>query len=156
MKTAEDLLNEKGSEIVSVSPETTISEALQLMVEKRIGAVAVQQGGQFVGIWTERDLMRNSLDENFAPRTAKIGDYMTTNLITAPHDSPIISLADKFIGKHLRHLFIEREGRIIGLLSAKDIIKFNLQEKAQALDDLNEIVHLEFYEEWRWKQKKSK
>lgn len=156
MKTAEEILAEKGSYMYSVSPDTTIDDALQMMVDKRIGAILVKEGEEFVGIWTERDLMRNTIEAGFDPKSAKIGDYMTKGLISAPYDCPMVRLADKFVGKKLRHLLIERDGKYIGLLSTKDVIKFSLEEKARELDELNEIMHLDFYEEWRWKKKKKR
>ena len=84
MRTAEEILKDKDYEIVSVSPETTISDALQLMIKKQIGAMLIKDKEEIVGIWTERDLMRNTVTGGFDPATAKIGDYMTTGLLWAP------------------------------------------------------------------------
>ena len=56
MTTAEEILNEKGAYMYGVSPDTSIFDALQLMISKRIGAILVKEGDKIVGIWTERDL----------------------------------------------------------------------------------------------------
>ncbi len=85
MKTAEEILQEKARDIISVTPDTTIEEALQLMSYHKIGAILIKEGEHIVGIWTERDLMRNVLSPGFDIRQARIGDYMTTNLLSAPH-----------------------------------------------------------------------
>jgi signal-transduction protein with cAMP-binding, CBS, and nucleotidyltransferase domain len=155
-KTAEDILSEKGSDILFVSPNTTIYEALKIMLDRGVGSVLIKDGMEFTGIWTERDLMKNTVTENFDPKTAKISEYMTPRLIFAKHDDNIYSLADQFLGRRLRHLLIEREGKCIGVLSAGDIIRAGLQERTEQWERLNDIVKLEFYDQWRWHKKVKK
>ena len=126
------------------------------MIEKRIGAILIKESENCIGIWTERDLMRNTVSEGFDPKTAKISDYMTTGLISIAHDADALQLADQFLGRRLRHLLVERDGKFIGLLSAGDVIKAALQDRAQQVEEYSEIVHLEFYEKWRWKKQLQK
>jgi CBS domain-containing protein len=153
MKTAEEIIRDKGQEIISVSPDTTIRDALKLMVEKKIGAILVMEEGAIAGIWTERDLMRNTLVEGFDPKTAKISDYMSKNLITAPHTDSVYNLMEKFLGNRIRHLLIEKNGEFIGLISSGDCNKASLIEKSEELKDLKAVVNWEYYENWRWKKK---
>jgi len=152
MITAEEMVKQKGQEIITVPPDTTIYHALQVMLAHRIGAVLVKEGDEFVGIWTERDLMANTVTPGFDPNTARIRDYMVTGLQSAPHDESAYRLFDKFLGIRLRHLLIEKDGRFIGLLSTGDVIKTCLVEKADELKQLNSIVGWEYYENWRWKK----
>ena len=151
MKTAEQMINEKGNHLISVSPNTSVYDALRLMIEKQIGAILVKKGDEIVGIWTERDLMRNTVTAGFDAQKAKIGDYMTTGLKSAPASDTVYMLKDKFLGLKLRHLLIEKEGKYIGLLSIGDVIKASIQEKDQELKNLNAMVSWEYYENWRWK-----
>lgn len=151
MKTAEQMINEKGNHLISVPPNTSIYDALRLMIEKQIGAILVKKGDEIVGIWTERDLMRNTVNAGFDAQKAKIGDYMTTGLKSAPASDTVYMLKDKFLGLKLRHLLIEKEGKYIGLLSIGDVIKASIQEKDRELKDLNAMVSWEYYENWRWK-----
>jgi signal-transduction protein with cAMP-binding, CBS, and nucleotidyltransferase domain len=153
MITAEDILKEKGEEIICVSPEHSLHDALKIMLAKKIGAIVVKDGGNFVGIWTERDLMRNTVNENFDPSKAKIKDYMSTNLMSAQFSDSIYHLMDKFLGKRLRHLLIEKDGKYIGFLSAGDVTKALLVEKTEELEKLNKLVNMDYYENWRWKNK---
>ena len=155
-KTAEDILNEKGPEILSVEPDTTIHDALGFMTEKRVGAVLVKEGDVFLGIWTERDLMKNTIAEDFNPKMAHVRDYMTRELVSAAHDESIYGLMDKFLGLRLRHLLIERDGQFIGLLSSGDVIRAALQETSDQVKELDAIVHLKYYEEWRWNRRKKR
>ena len=151
MKTALDMLQEKGNKIFSVPPDTTIYEALNVMRDHNIGAMLVKENGNIAGIWTERDLVRNSLLAGFDPKTAKIGDYITTNLKKTADDATCYALLDKFLGMRLRHLLVEKDGELIGLLSIGDVIKAALVQKSTELDKLNAIVKWDYYEDWRWK-----
>lgn len=150
MKTALDIVKNKDKDIITVPENFTIYDALKVMVKNRIGAILVTRDEKIVGVWSERDLMEDTLKEGFDPQKAIIKDYMTTNLFSAPFDDSIYSLLDKFLGKRLRHLLIEKEGEYIGFLSTGDVIKANLMEKTRELKELNAIVSWEYYENWRW------
>lgn len=153
MKSAEDIVKEKGSDVFAISANATIQDALKMMVAKKIGAILVEQDDAIVGIWTERDLLRNSIVDDFDPKTARIGDYMTKKVVTADASENIYRMMDKFLGLRLRHLPIEKEGKVIGILSAGDVIKAALLEKTREFDELNAMVSWEYYENWRWSKK---
>lgn len=153
MYTAEDILNEKNREMITATPETVIKDALKIMVENQIGAILVKENDQIVGIWTERDLMRNIISDECDISTAKLGDYMTKDLKFAPHDASIYKLLDIFLGKRFRHILIQKDEKFIGILSMGDVIKANLNQKTKELQDLNAIVSWEYYENWRFTKK---
>ncbi len=153
MKTAGDIVKEKGNELITVPADATVQDALKVMVAKKIGAVLVENDGDIVGIWTERDLLRNSILDDFDTRTAKITDYMTKKIVTADAGENIYRMMDKFLGLRFRHLPVEQNGKIIGLLSAGDVIKAALVAKTKEFDELNEMVSWEYYENWRWSKK---
>lgn len=153
MKTAEDVLMEKGTDMIAVSKDSTVFDALKVMNEKKIGAILIKDGEEFVGIWTERDLMKNSIIDGYNPKTAKIADYMNTGLKFCEHNTTIYQLQDRFLGMRLRHLLVQKEGKYIGLLSAGDIMKTILNEKEKELKDLNAMTSWEYYENWRWEKK---
>jgi CBS domain-containing protein len=153
MNTAEDILNELNREMIYTDPDTTLKDALKIMVEKRIGAMVIKEGEEIKGIWTERDLMRNVLEDSFDLDKAALKDYMTTNIHTAPYDSSFYKLYDIFLGKRFRHLLIEKNGKIIGIISIGDVIKANLNRKTRELNDLNKIMKLDYYENWKFKKK---
>jgi len=149
MKTAEEVLREKARDIISVSPDTSIYDALQKMVHYKIGAILIKDDNEIIGIWTERDLMHDSLREDFNIRQARIGDYMTTGLLSAPNTDSCYELMDKFLGMRLRHLLIEKNGEYIGMLSSGDVMKETLLEKTREYESLNFEVSWDYYENWR-------
>ncbi len=154
MKTAEDLLNEKGSQMVTVSPDATVQEAVRIMIEKKMGAILVNDGGKYVGIWTERDLHRQILEPGFDHRTARVGDHMVMELKSAPHTDNIYQLFDKLVGLNIRHLLIDKDGEYIGIISERDVTRLALIDKSEEYEKLNEVVNFDYYEDWQWKKKK--
>ena len=151
MKTAEEMLKAKGSDILSVSADTVVLDALKKMNAGKVGAILVTRDDQPAGIWTERDLMRNMLDEGFDPKKTPIGDVMTRNLIFAPHSDTVYNLMDKFLGLRVRHLLIEKDGATIGMVSSGDVMKASIQEKDGELKQLNTMVGWDYYENWCWR-----
>jgi len=154
MNTAEDIVGDKQRDIVSISWDQTVQQACQKMVDRKIGAILVKKDGQFVGIWTERDLLRKMTEEGFDPQTAKIGDHMSTPLKTAPHSTRIHKLKEMFLGLYLRHLPIEKDGEFIGLLSIGDILRASLIDMDHQLKQINAFVTWDYYENWREGRKK--
>ncbi|UCD79150.1 MAG: CBS domain-containing protein [Desulfobacterales bacterium] len=154
MRTAEDIIKDKQSEIVSIAWDQTVQQACQKMVDKKIGAILVKKDNRYVGIWTERDLLKKMTEEGFNPQTAKIGDHMSAPLKTAPHSTRIHKLNEMFLGLFLRHLPIEKDGEFIGLLSIGDVLRASLIEMDRQLKELNAFVTWDYYENWREGRKK--
>jgi CBS domain-containing protein len=154
MNTAKDMLKDKNREMLCVSHDQSVHEVVELMVKSRIGAILVKKKDDIVGIWTERDLLRHSATPGFDPGKARIGDYMSSPLHSAPYDAPLESLEEMFLGLFIRHLLIEKEGRYIGLLSIGDVMRANLLEKDRKIKELNSLASWQYYENWGWKRKK--
>jgi len=154
MKTAEDILKEKGTPLLVSMPEDhTIHDAIQKMAEKHIGALLVTRNDVIVGIWSERDFLRNSLEPGFDPKKAKIKDYMQSELKSAQAETPIIQLQEMFLGLFIRHILIKKQDRYLGLLSIGDVLRASLLEKDQEIKELNQIASWEYYENWGWHKK---
>jgi signal-transduction protein with cAMP-binding, CBS, and nucleotidyltransferase domain len=153
METAKKMVKDKGQEIVSVPVGTTLFVALEKMNQKKVGAILVTRDEKIIGIWTERDLMQDVIHEGFSLKSGLIEDYMTTDLVFAPHTDTVFNLMDKFLGLRIRHLFIEEDGKIIGLVSGGDVMKSVIHAKDAELKQLNSMVSWDYYEDWKWKPK---
>jgi signal-transduction protein with cAMP-binding, CBS, and nucleotidyltransferase domain len=150
METAKDMLNDKMSDLVTVPVGTTIYKTLEIMNHHKFGAILVTRDKTVVGIWTERDLMRNVISKNFDPQKDLVDDFMTTDLISAPHTDTVYNLMDKFLGRRIRHILVEENGAYIGLLSAGDVMKCVIHAKDAELRQLNSMVSWDYYENWKW------
>ncbi len=154
MLTAEDILAEKGNVTIAVARDCKIADAISLMNEHRIGAILVEEDGKMVGIWTERDYLRNSGDPDFDPAQAKIGQYMTSPLHFAPSDASVTRLEEMFLGLYLRHLPVQKDGTFIGMVSIGDVLRANLLVKDRQIRELNSIASWQYYENWGWDRNK--
>jgi signal-transduction protein with cAMP-binding, CBS, and nucleotidyltransferase domain len=154
MKTAEDIVNDKNREIISIPHDHTIYQAAHKMVENKIGVILVTKNDEIVGIWSEKDLLREIINPEFDPETAKIGDYMTSPVQSAPHDARIHKLEEMFLGLFVRHLLVEKAGKYIGLISIGDVTRASLIEKERNFKELNAFVSWQYYENWKWGRKK--
>jgi len=149
MNTAEDIVKDKHQEIVSIEWDQTVQEACTKMVGRKIGAILVEKNGRFIGIWTERDLLRKMTEDKFDPATELIGDHMSAPLKTAAHSTRLHRLKEMFLGLYLRHLPIEKDGQFIGLLSIGDVLRASLIDMDHQLKQLNAFVTWDYYENWR-------
>ena len=154
MRTAEDILNEKRRDAVWIAGDRTVMDAVKMMVDNSIGAILIKEGERFVGIFSERDLLRNTADPDFDPGTARVSDFMSKPLQCAPHDMPLIRIKEKFLGLFIRHLVIEKEGRQIGMLSIGDVLRASLLEQDLQIKELNAVASWEYYDDWGWDRKK--
>jgi len=156
MKTAEDIVNDKQRDIVCISWDQTVHQTCRKMIERKIGAIVIKKNDKFVGIWSERDLLRNICNEGFDPLTARVSDYMSAPLQSAPHSTRIHKLEEMFLGLFLRHLMIEKDDKYIGMLSIGDVLRASLLDKDRQFRDLNEFVSWDFHENWQLGRSKNR
>jgi signal-transduction protein with cAMP-binding, CBS, and nucleotidyltransferase domain len=154
MKTAEDIIKNKGHEMISVSSETPLSKAVEVMKNNGIGAILITKKEKIVGIWTERDLLHNCIVKGFNLEKDEVSKYMDAKLSYAEHRDNLYALQDKFLGRRLRHLLIRKEGRLIGIISSGDVMRAAMDEKDRELKDVNAMAGWEYYENWKWEKSK--
>ncbi len=150
MKTAEDIILDKKNATVSITKTQTLSEAIDLMNHSKIGAILVEEDGNIVGIWTERDYLRGSSDPTFDPKSAPVGQHMTSPLHFAKHDASLTELEEMFLGLYVRHIPVKKEDRFIGMVSIGDVLRANLLEKDRQIKELNSMASWQYYENWGW------
>lgn len=148
MKTVRDILNTKVHLMISVEPDTTIYHALQVMAQHKLGSIIIAEDKKVMGIWTERDLLRNVMDDEFSIHTAKIKDYMSTGIQSIDIQASLNSLIDRFATLHNRHLLVTDEDTYVAVVSSGDAIRANLIERSEKYKELNTFLSWEYYEKW--------
>ena len=116
-----ELLDQKGYDVYSVSPQTTVFEALQLMAEKEIGALVVLEEGKMVGILSERDYARKVILKGKASKETLVRDIMSSKVIHIDPDAKVEKGLSLMTKNHFRHLPVLEEDRLVGVLSIEDV-----------------------------------
>lgn len=136
-----DILRIKGSSIFSVKPTTTIYEALELMMEKNIGALLVSDQGKLVGIFTERDYARKVVLKGKASKDTTIREAMTENPVTVTPDSSIDECMKLMTSRFIRHLpVLHSNVELAGMISIGDVVKFIIDEQRYIIEDLEHYI----------------
>ncbi|KJS33468.1 MAG: hypothetical protein VR64_01410 [Desulfatitalea sp. BRH_c12] len=155
MQTAEDILQGKPNRrMVSIDADQSVAAAVQKMIDANIGAILIENKGDLIGIWTERDLLHLVGRSESDPRNSRIGDHMASPLHCAAHDTPVEQLEEMFLGLFIRHILIRKQNSYIGLLSIGDALRASLLEKDRRIKKLNSIASWQYYENWGWDRKK--
>jgi CBS domain-containing protein len=136
MKTARELLQVKRPGIVSVSPDATVYEALEVMAERHIGAVLVMDGAQMVGVLSERDYARKVALNNRNSRETKVRDIMTAKVICIGPERTVDECMGLMSERHIRHLPVLDGDTVIGLLSMRDLVQDTISEQRFLIEQL--------------------
>jgi CBS domain-containing protein len=137
----EHILSEKGREVVTIAPDMTLADAARTLVQRRIGAVVVSDPGQPVlGILSERDIVRALAATGAAALEEPVSLYMTAKVVTCTTRSPINDLMETMTTGKFRHVPIVENGRLMGIVSIGDIVKFRVAEIERESDALREYI----------------
>ncbi len=140
MKTVRTLLDQKGRDIYSVEPTTTIYEALALMAELNLGAVVVLDDDELVGIMSERDYARKVILEGHSSRDTPVTDIMTHEVETVTEDASVEDCMTKMAEGQFRHLPVVEGESVIGLVSIGDIVKSMIEVQERLIGDLERYI----------------
>lgn len=136
-----NILQTKNSTAISVCPDNTVFEALELMVDKNIGALLVlDHDGEFVGIFTERDYARKGILRGNLSRETTVSEIMTEDPITVTLDNTLEDCMHLMTHKYLRHLPVIENGKLVGIISIGDVVKFIIEEQKFIISNLEHYI----------------
>ena len=115
------LLDKKGHDVYSVSPDATVYDALKLMAEKEIGALVVLEDGKMIGIVSERDYARKIILKGKSSKETRVREIMTSEVIHTRPDQKVQKCLSLMTKHHFRHIPVLEEGRLVGILSIEDV-----------------------------------
>ncbi|RMF35512.1 MAG: CBS domain-containing protein [Chloroflexi bacterium] len=140
MTTVRQVLQAKGWAVWSISPETTMYEALQLMAEKNVGALVVLDEGRLVGIFTERDYARKVALQGRSCTDTLVREVMTPRVIYVHPDQTVEDCMGVMTKHHIRHLPVLEGGKLVGLISIRDVIEALLAEREFLIEQLESYI----------------
>jgi CBS domain-containing protein len=127
--------------VFALPPTATAMEAARLMAKNRIGAMLVlEEGGRLLGIFTERDLMTRVIVAGLDPAGTPLERVMTREVYTAVAETKVSEVRREIQARHIRHLPVLQAGRVIGMLSLRDLLRADLAEKAQELEQMTDYI----------------
>jgi CBS domain-containing protein len=136
MEKIREILEVKGKQIHSVSPDTTVYDALKLMAEKNIGAVLVLEGKNLLGIMSERDYARKVVLNGKFSKEVSVKEIMSPEILCIDSDQTISVTQVIMTKKRIRHLPVLEKGELVGLVSIGDIVNATIEDKTFMIDQL--------------------
>jgi CBS domain-containing protein len=140
--TIQNILDHKGSRVITIAPHHTLYLALCTLAENKVGALLVQNGeGQLVGIITERDLMR-AVYQDTDLRDTQVESLMTRSLVIGSPDQSIEYVMAEMTEGRFRHMPVMDEAKLVGIISIGDLVKAKLQHTEDELIQYKDYVAL--------------
>jgi CBS domain-containing protein len=141
MTTVRQILQAKGTDVWTVTPDTTTFAAIKLLADMNIGALLVTEGDDVVGIFSERDYARKVALHGRVSQTTLIGEIMTPDVISVRPDQTVEKCMRLMTDKHIRHLpVINEDGRLEGIISIGDVVKMVISEQQMIIDHLQGYI----------------
>jgi CBS domain-containing protein len=139
MKSVRKILNQKNNHLIKLSPNATVFEALQLMMDHNISAVLIADEN-LEGIFTERDYARKVVLQGKSSKEVKLKEVMTANLITISPQDSVEYCMQVMTDRHIRHLPVLEFGNLVGMISIGDVVKFVIEDQKQTIQDLESYI----------------
>jgi len=138
--TVSQVLRKKGHSFVTVGPDASAFDALEIMEEKNVGALLVVENGRLIGVFSERDYARKVILKGKSSKNTHVREIMSKSLVTV---SSVTSLRDCMLlmtEKHVRHLPVITNGALMGVLSMRDVVNTIISDQESTIEELEEYI----------------
>ena len=140
MKTVAELLKAKPARVVSVRPEQSVLEAIKVLATENIGAAIVMTGDRLAGIFSERDYTRKVILNGRSSDTTRVEEIMTANVVCVSPRTKARECMQLMTEKRIRHLPVMDEGRVIGMVSIRDIVSDIIADQDFTIEQLEHYI----------------
>lgn len=135
------ILSRKGSDVATIAPTATLSDAVKLLAERHIGAVVITGAADRVaGILSERDIVRALAARGPAALDEQVGSVMTRNVVTCACNETMSDLMERMTAHRFRHLPVVDENKLVGIISIGDVVKTRVEEIEGESNALREYI----------------
>jgi CBS domain-containing protein len=139
--TVQQVLGRKTHRLLSISPDSTVFEALTLMAEHDIGSLIVLDGERLVGIFSERDYARQIILLGKSSKETRVRDIMTQKVLCVRPDQTVDQCMALMTEKRVRHLPVLDHKKVIGVVSIGDVVKVVISEQQHVIEQLEQYIH---------------
>ncbi len=140
MNRLSEILGDKGGEVLKIEAGASVFEAVQMMVGANVGSLLVTDGGEIVGIVTERDYLRRVTLEGRTDKETPVGEIMTSPLIVVTPETSIDECMAVMTDRRIRHLPVVVGGEVVGVVSIGDVVKFKSKQQSFEIQYLTDYV----------------
>ncbi len=140
MRTVQQLLDDKGHDIQTIHPDDSVFDAIQKLAAANIGSLIVIEDDRPVGIFTERDYARNVILKGKSSPTTQIREVMTTRVIYVQPSQTVEECMAIMTDKHIRHLPVLRDEKLIGMISIGDLVKSIIADQKFTIEQLQQFI----------------
>ncbi len=138
--TVRAILDTKGHQVQSVEPGAKLSAAIKILSERRIGAVLVLEQGRMEGILSERDIVRVLGERGAGVLDEPVSSVMTRKVVSCRESDTVSEIMEMMTNGKFRHLPVVQDGRVVGLISIGDIVKWRVSEYEREQEALREYI----------------
>jgi CBS domain-containing protein len=141
MKTVKEILEAKSHKLLSISPQTSVLDALKLMADKDVGALVVLDGDGLAGIFSERDYARKVILHGKSSKATPVSEIMTRKVVCVRPDQSVEECMALMTDKRIRHLPVLEGRQVIGVISIGDVVKEVISEQRFVIEQLEHYIH---------------
>jgi CBS domain-containing protein len=139
--TVRAILAEKGYEVVTLSPKVSVADAIALLAKHRIGALIVTGDDKVIkGILSERDIVRRLAEDGASAMQHSVSDLMTANVKVCTENHTVNEVMEIMTRGRFRHLPVERDGKLIGVVSIGDVVKRRIEEVQREAEEIRSYI----------------
>jgi len=137
----EQILKQKGGQVYAVAESATLKEAAELLDARKVGAMVILgEAGSLIGVISERDIVRAVARSGPAALKQLVSESMTRQVVTAKPNETIETAMDRMTDRRIRHLPVVEGGRLIGVVSIGDLVKWRLAEAAAEVEAIRSYI----------------
>jgi IMP dehydrogenase len=141
MKKVSNILKRKGSNVITISPDITVLDAIKEMAEKNIGSIVVIENGEYIGLVTERDYARKVVLKGKSSTSTFVKEIMTTGLPRITPDNSIDTCMQIMSENNIRYLPVFENDHLAGIISINDVIKETILTQKEMIEHLQNYIH---------------
>lgn len=134
------ILEEKRGDVLQIDVEATVFEAITKMVEANVGSLLATDGGEIVGILTERDYLRRVTLQGRTDKETRVREIMSSPLVVATPETTIDECMAMMTDRRIRHIPVVEDGEVVAVISIGDLVKFRSKQQAFEIKYLTDYI----------------
>lgn len=134
------ILESKGREVYTVSPDDTVFDAIRQLADRNIGALLVLEGDALVGVFSERDYTRNVALQGRTSKKTKVREVITGRVVTVISSATVGECLRLMVDQRIRHLPVVEEGKVLGVVSIGDLVNFIMHAQQATIEQLHSYI----------------